>query len=72
MEPERIELYYTVRHFDPIRKKWSNTRWKMTESAAAEYFADQEYEILRGTKEERRVGGDLLRNSMARFYRGKE
>lgn len=70
--PERIELYYTVRYLDPIDKRRVKTRWKMTEEDAAKLYTDREYEILWNTKEERRVGGDPLRNSMSRFQAAKK
>jgi hypothetical protein len=66
MEP-RIEYHYTVRYRDKIRNKWVNSRYKMSESTAAERYADTEWEIIPHTRVERRVGGDPLANSMARF-----
>lgn len=63
--PERIELLYLVLYIQPGTKKKITTRWRMTEAAAAKQFADQEYEILWNTKEERKVGGDPYRLSMS-------
>jgi hypothetical protein len=70
--PERIKLGYTIRYRDPVCRKWVVTRWKMTEEDAAKRFADQEYEILWGSEEERKVGGDPAGNSASHVQRSRE
>jgi hypothetical protein len=41
----RIEYHYTIRYRDKIRGKWQNSRYKMSESTAAERYGDTEWEI---------------------------
>ncbi|HJV54308.1 MAG TPA: hypothetical protein VJ652_22785 [Noviherbaspirillum sp.] len=67
-EPERIELYYFVRYFDPARKKHSRTNYKMTEETARKRFGT--FELVLESREERRVGGDWRRDSAAHFHTG--
>jgi hypothetical protein len=67
----RIEYHYLVRYYDKIRKRWEKSRYTMSESTAAERYGDTEWEIIPSSKVERKVDGDPLRNSMARFQSSK-
>lgn len=67
-EPERIELYYFVRYYDEVAKKFFMTRYRMTEAAARDRF--KEFELVLASREERRVGGDLRRDQAGCLYAG--
>lgn len=49
------ETVYTIRYFDPIRKKSTNTNWKMTEAEAADHFAHTTWEIIQASKDTRKT-----------------
>jgi hypothetical protein len=67
----RIEYHYLVRYYDKIRKRWEKSRYTMSEETAARNYADTEWEIIQSSRVERKVDGDPLRNSMARFQSSK-
>jgi hypothetical protein len=69
-QPLRQVEVFTVKAYDPIRKRWYRTAWKMTREEAAARFPACEYEILESTKEVRTVGGDPLRGSAAHLNTG--
>ncbi|OWW18399.1 hypothetical protein [Noviherbaspirillum denitrificans] len=68
MDPERIEIVYFVRYFDPVRKRKAVTRYKLTEADARARYG--EIELVEASREERRVGGDPRRNSAAHLHTG--
>ena len=68
MDPERIEIVYFVRYFDPIRRRRVTTSYKLTtEEARARYG---EVELVEASREERTVGGDPRRHSAAHLHTG--
>lgn len=66
-DPEQIVDVYSISFFDPIRKKRFTSKNKMTEEEAAKQFAGTKYNILYGTKEQRRIGGNWVRNFTSNF-----
>lgn len=68
-EPQYIEYFYFFNLFDPIRKKWHKTRWRMTEADIKATYAEGEYEILWHTKEKRILGGDPERSRSSSFLK---
>lgn len=64
-----MAIYYNIRHYDPIRKKWQTTRDKMTEVEAQARYAGSQWEVVQSTKEERKDG---VAPTLGRLYRGHD
>lgn len=68
MDPERTEIVYFVRYFDQARKKRVTTSYKLTEAEARARYG--EIELVRASREERKIGGDPRRLSASHLHSG--
>lgn len=68
MGQERTEIVYFVRYFDPIRRRRVTTSYKLTEADARARYG--EIELVQASREERAIGGDVLRQSGAHLHTG--
>lgn len=64
-----MAIYYNIRYYDQVGKKWHTRRDKMTEDEARERFADTQWEVIPSTREERKPKSV---QTLGRLYHGHD